>query len=88
MGMLERRVNGLERRLQPEPRHAGRQQLIVCEPEELTEAAIFRIYGEAGLPPRAPGDGPHLILQAVRPAVDRFAAVVRVRSCLQRPSSD
>ena len=77
MGMLERRVKVLERRLQPEPRRAGLQQLIVCEPEESTEAAIFRIYGEAGLPLRAPGDGPHLILLAVRPAVDRCAAVVR-----------
>lgn len=67
MGMLERRVTRLERSIQPELRRGDLPQLIVCGPDELTEAAIFRIYGEAGLPPRAPRDGPHLILQAVRP---------------------
>jgi hypothetical protein len=76
MGVLEHRVTRLERRRQREPGRAVPAQLIVCEPDESTEAAIFRICGEAGLPPRAPRDGPHLILQAVRPAVDRFAAVV------------
>ena len=67
MGMLERRVTQLERSIQPESRRGNSPQLIVCGPDESTEAAIFRIYGEAGLPPRAPRDGPHLILQAVRP---------------------
>jgi hypothetical protein len=76
MGVLERRVSRLERSLQPESRRADPPQLIVCGPDESTEAAIFRIYGEAGLPPRAPRDGPHLILQAVRPAVLRSTAVV------------
>jgi hypothetical protein len=77
MGVLERHGTRLERSLQPESRRADPPQLIVCGPDEPTEAAIFRICGEAGLPPRAPRDGPHLILQAVRPDVDRFAAAVR-----------
>jgi hypothetical protein len=67
MSVLNRRVIKLERRLAPKFRRVNPSPLIVCGPDETIEAAISRIHGEAGLPYRAPEDGPHLILQAVRP---------------------
>ncbi len=56
---LENRIARLESSQRPV---TGPPLLIVPAPDELTEAAIRRICGEAGLPPRPPEAGPHLVV--------------------------
>jgi len=62
---LERRITCLERIHTP---GAGPPLLILCEPGESKDKAIFRICGSAGLPPRGPKEPPHLILQPLEPS--------------------
>ena len=57
---LEHRIARLERIYTP---RAGLPLLILCEPGESKEEAIFRMCGSAGLPPRGLKEPPHLILQ-------------------------
>jgi hypothetical protein len=60
---LENRILRLETSQRP---LAGPPLLIVPEPDESTEAAIRRVCGEAGLPPRPAEAAPHLIVVPLR----------------------
>jgi hypothetical protein len=58
---LERRIVRLEN-VSAASHPPNPPMMIVCDPGESEDAAIFRICGEAGLPSRPPKAGPHLIL--------------------------
>jgi hypothetical protein len=60
---LENRIARLENSQGP---LAGPPLLIMPEPDESAEAAIRRVCGKAGLPPRPPEAGPHLIVVPLR----------------------
>ena len=62
---LERRISRLESSQNVSP-PAGPPMLIICEPGESQEAAILRVCGPNGLPPRPPEAGPHLIVIPIR----------------------
>jgi hypothetical protein len=44
--------------------------LIIAEPGESMEQAIFRLFGEAGLPQRPVECGPYLVILPIRPRLN------------------
>jgi hypothetical protein len=58
---LERRVSKLEGTQNVGP-PVGPPMLIICEPGESEKAAVLRVCGPQGLPPRPAEAGPLLII--------------------------
>jgi hypothetical protein len=63
---IERRLARLERVILPVPR-ADPPVCVFAQPDETVEGAIFRSFGEPGLPPRRPDDPPHIVFRLCRP---------------------
>ena len=66
MSDKKKRLDKLEAKVPPPP--ATPPRLVIIEPGETTEQAIFRVYGVAGLPP---SKVPHLIIVPVSPVSRR-----------------